>query len=161
MLDYLLTKLGGVRGILLFFIAAGLSLGITQDQLKLLQESGGWEYITVTDPDSGIQTTHTCFDGKPHPDECSGTLTFRPDGTFTKDVYIHHQRVQRRGRYELNGDQVAFYDELGTKDGPYTFAIDSATDSMTLDMPQIHISLELKSAYRKALRNAKATNGGR
>jgi hypothetical protein len=61
----------------------------------------------------------------------------------------------------LNGDQVAFYDELGTKDGPYTFAIDSATDSMTLDMPQIHISLELKSAYRKALRNAKATNGGR
>ena len=107
-----------MRGIFMFFFAAALLPGISQDQLKLLQDPGGWEYITVTDPDSGIQTTHTCFDGRPHPEECSGTLTFRPDGTFTKDIYIHHQRVQRHGNYELNGDQVAFYDELGTRDGP-------------------------------------------
>jgi hypothetical protein len=144
-----------MRGILIFFFAVGLSLALSPDELKLFQDSGGWEYITVTDPDSGIQTTHTCFDGHPHPDQCSGTLAFSSNGTFVKNIYIHHQGVQRHGKYKLDGDQLAFFDELGTQDGPYTVAIDSSKKSMTLDMPQIHIALQLKSEYRKALKRSK------
>lgn len=139
----------------IFVVATALALGasdLSQDQMKLLQDPGGWQYITVSDNDSGIQTKHTCFDGHPHPDECSGTLTFRSDKTFAKDVYIHHQGVQRTGTYELNGDQLAFYDEFGTEDGPYTVATDTATKTMTLDMPQLHIGLQLESSYKKALR---------
>lgn len=137
------------------FVVAALTLGasdLSQEQMKMLQDPGGWQYITVSDNDSGIQTQHTCFDGHPHPDECSGTLTLRSDKTFAKDVYIHHQGVQRTGTYELNGDQLAFYDEFGTKDGPYTVAIDTANKTMTLDMPQLHISLQLESAYKKESR---------
>ena len=95
------------------FVVAVLTLcagDLSQDQMKMLQDPGGWQYITVSDSDSGIQTKHTCFDGQPHPDECSGTLTLRPDKTFAKDIYIHHQGVQRTGTYELKGDQLAFYD---------------------------------------------------
>jgi|SRR6185437_1261529 len=142
-----------MRGILILFFAVGLAFALSPDELKLLHDSGGWEFVTVTDPDSGIQTTHTCFDGhQDHRDQCSGTLTFSANGKFVKNIYIHHQGVERHGKYELDGDQLAFYDELGTKDGPYTVAIDSSKKTMTLDMPQIHIGLELKSEYRKALK---------
>jgi cold shock CspA family protein len=144
-----------MRSTLVLFCVAGLSFALSSDQRKLLHDSGGWEFVTVTDPDSGIQTTHTCFDGHPHPDQCSGTLTFSSSGTFVKNIYIHHQAVQRHGKYELDGDQLVFYDELGTRDGPYTVAIDSVNKIMTLDMPQIHIGLELKSEYRKALKQHK------
>lgn len=138
--------------------AAGLTLAagdLSNEQIKMLQDSGGWQYITVSDNDSGIQTKHTCFDGHAHPDECSGTLTFRHDKTFAKDIYIHHQGVQRTGRYELNGDQLTFYDEFGTQDGPYTIAIDTAKKTMVLDLPQLHIGLELERAYQKDLRKPK------
>lgn len=142
------------RWISFFAVSAAIAFALSQDQLKLLHDPGGWEFITVSDPDSGIQTQHTCFDGSPHPDECSGTLTFRAGGTFAKDIYIHHQKVQRHGKYELQGDQLTFYDEFGTRDGPYTVAIDTSQKTMTLDMPQIHIGLELETAYRKALQKA-------
>lgn len=133
-------------------MALSVSAGdLSRDQMKMLQDAGGWQYITVGDSDSGIQTKHTCFDGHAHPDQCSGTLTFRHDKTFAKDIYIHHQGVQRTGRYELNGDQLTFYDEFGTRDGPYTIAIDITKKSMTLNMPQLHIELELESAYQTDL----------
>ena len=128
---------------------------LNRQQMKLLEDPGGWQYITVTDPDSGIQTQHTCFDGKPHPEECSGTLSFTARHTFVKDIYIHGQQVQRHGTYQLAGNQLAFYDELGTEDGPYTIAIDAAKDELTMDMPQIHIELMLERAYRDALQSAK------
>lgn len=141
-----------------FFILAGatgltLAAGdLSHEQTKMLHDPGGWQFITVGDTDSGIQTKHTCFDGHPHPNECSGTLTFRSDKTFAKDIYIHHQGVKRTGRYQLSGDQLTFYDEFGTQDGPYTVAIDTIQKTMTLDMPQLHIGLELESAYKKALK---------
>lgn len=139
----------------LVVVATALTLGasdLSQDQMKMLQDPGGWQYITVSDNDSGIQTKHTCFDGHPHPDECSGTLTLHSDKTFAKNIYIHQQGVQRTGTYELSGDQLAFYDEFGAEDGPYTVTIDSDNKTMTLDMPQLHIGLQLQSAYKKELR---------
>src|SRR5438270_227708 len=103
--------------VLLFFVVPlSARQDLTQQQVKLLHDPGGWEFVLVTDPDSGIQTTHTCFDGKPHPKRCSGTLTFSPDNKFVKNMYIHGQRVQRHGTYKFGGNQLVLYDELGTRD---------------------------------------------
>jgi hypothetical protein len=118
---------------------------LNDDQLKLLKDPGGWEYVEIDDSDAGIQTEHTCFDGKPHPDVCSGTLTLSSGNTFVQKVTVHHQSVARNGTYELDGDQLAFFDEFGTKDGPYTVAIDPDKASMSLRMPQVHIELLLKN----------------
>jgi hypothetical protein len=118
---------------------------LNQDQLKLLQDPDGWEYIEIDDSDAGIQTQHTCFDGTPHPDVCSGTLTLSSGNTFVQEVNVHHQSVSRRGTYSLDGDQLAFFDEFGTRDGPYTVAIDPDKTSLSLRMPQVRMELLLKN----------------
>lgn len=127
---------------------------LSSDELKLLQDPGGWEYISVSDSDNGIQTQHVCFDGRPHPQECSGTLTLTASNTFVQNVHIHGQTVQRNGTYELDSDQLSLFDELGTKDGPYTVHIDVQKKSLVLEMPQVHIELELEKQYREDLRKA-------
>jgi hypothetical protein len=119
---------------------------LSDDQLKMLKDPGGWEYVEIDDSDSGIQTQHTCFDGKPHPDVCSGTLTLSSGGnTFVQKVTVHHQSVTRHGTYEIDGDQLAFLDEFGTRDGPYTVAIDPDKTSLSLRMPQVRMELLLKN----------------
>jgi hypothetical protein len=137
--------------------ACGLALfarTLSQDELKLLEDSGGWEYITISDNDAGIQTTHTCFDGQPHPDQCSGTLTLNADDSFVQQVHIHGQTVARHGKYELDDDQLAFFDEFGTRDGPYHLTLDSQSKRLTLEMPQVRAELELEKEYKKHRRTA-------
>jgi hypothetical protein len=116
--------------------------------LQMLQDSGGWQYVTVSDVDSGIQTTHTCFDGRPHPNACSGTVTFALDNTFAINMRIHGQSYRRHGTYELDDGQLSFFDELGTRDGPYTATVNTQTKRLTLEMPQVRMELELESQYR-------------
>ena len=132
----------------LLYLAA-VTLGVPDDlsteKLKMLQDPGGWEYIKIEDSDAGIQTEHTCFDGTPHPDVCSGTLTLSAENTFVQQVTVHHQTVSRHGTYTLDDDQVAFFDEFGTKDGPYTLSIDPEKTSLSLRMPQVHMDLLLKN----------------
>lgn len=127
--------------------ATGLSARdeLSDDRIKLLQDPGGWEYIKIEDSDAGIQTEHTCFDGTPHPDVCSGTLTLSAENTFVQQVTVHHQTVSRRGTYTLDDDQLAFFDEFGTRDGPYTISIDPEKTSLSLRMPQVHMDLLLKN----------------
>lgn len=122
---------------------------LNDDQLKLLQDPGGWEYISISDPDNGIQTKHTCFDGRPHPEECSGTLTLTPGKTFVQNVHVHGGSVQRHGKYELSGDELTLFDELGTADGPYKIEIDTQQKTMVLDMPQVRVELESEKEYKK------------
>ena len=132
---------------LFYLVAAGLSARdeLSDDRIKLLQDPGGWEYIKIEDSDAGIQTEHTCFDGTPHPDVCSGTLTLSAENTFVQQVSVHHQTVSRHGTYTLDGDQLAFFDEFGTRDGPYTISIDPEKTSLSLRMPQVHMDLLLKN----------------
>jgi hypothetical protein len=128
------------------------------DQLALLQDSGGWEYISMNDSQDGFPTQHVCFDGRPHPDTCSGKLTLTGSNTFVQEVFIHHQSVSRHGTYELNGDQLAFFDEFGTRDGPYTIDIDTVGKFMTMEMPQIKVKLQLYKEYRKQLDKSQHKN---
>src|ERR1700689_5314233 len=111
---------------------------LSSDQLKMFQDPGGWDYIKMTE-NSGVQTEHSCFDGKPHPDECSGRLRLSPDNTFTQEVTIHGQIVPRHGTYKLEDDQLTFFDELQTQDGPYTIEIDAEKKSLVMYMPQVRV----------------------
>ena len=122
---------------------------LTPDQLALFQDSSGWEYISMGDTDAGIKTQHTCFDGHPHPNTCSGTLTFSPSKTFVQKVFIHHQSVSRHGTYQLDGNQLSFFDEFGTRDGPYAVSLDTHKKTLTLAMPHIQIQLLLLKEYKK------------
>ena len=122
---------------------------LSDDQLKMLHDPGGWEYIKIGDVDNGIQTQHTCFDGHPHPNQCSGTMTLNPGNTFLQKTRIHGQTVQRHGTYQLDGNQLTFFDELGTKDGPYALSINTQTKRLVLQMQPVRIDLELESQYRK------------
>jgi hypothetical protein len=119
---------------------------LSRDQVKMLQDPAGWDYLKMTD--TGIQTDHDCFDGKLHPDTCSGRLTFSADNKFLQDVKIQGQSAPRHGTYTLEDDQLAFFDELGTRDGPYTIRIDTETKSLLMDMPQVHIELILHKVLR-------------
>ena len=121
---------------------------LNADQTKLLTDSGGWEYTKLSD-NTGVPTQHVCFDGSPHPNECSGTLTLVDDGTFVQQVVISGTAVDRHGTWKLDGDQLAFFDEFGTQDGPYTVEIDAVKKTMVLSMPQIRMELTLESEYRK------------
>ncbi len=134
--------------------AAGHSL--SDEDLKLLQDPAGWEYVTVSDQDAGVQTQHVCFDGQPHPNQCSGTLTFSADGTFVKQITIHGQNVDRDGKYEIDGDQISFFDEFGTRDGPYSLQLNPQTKMLVLSMAQVRMELELVSQYKDDLQHKKA-----
>ena len=135
-------------------VAAGQSL--SPDELKLLQDPGGWEYVKVSDDDAGVQTEHVCFDGQPHPNQCSGKLTLSGDKTFVKQISIHGENVDRHGTFELNDEGIAFYDELGTRDGPYALQLDANAKTLVLSMPQVKLELELESQYKEDLDKKKA-----
>ncbi len=149
--------MSNIHSLFLFSLLVSCSLlmragdELLPDQIALLQDAGGWEYITISDSQDGFPTQHTCFDGTPHPDTCSGTLTLTSDNRFVQKTYVHHQGVSRGGTYQLDGNQLAFFDEFGTRDGPYTVDIDTLNKMMTIDMPQVNMKLELYKEYRKQL----------
>jgi hypothetical protein len=133
---------------------------LNQDQLNMLQDPGGWEYIAISDDDAGVQTKHTCFDGRPHPEECSGTLALNRDNTFVQKVHIHGKTVARHGTYHLDDGGIAFFDEFGTRDGPYRLTIDLAAKRMTLEMPQVRAELELEKEYKEQQRRSRGRATG-
>lgn len=141
-----------VFALLAFALKSHAGRSLSDSDLKLLQDPGGWEYVTVSDVDAGIQTKHTCFDGRPHPEECSGTLRFAPDNSFVKSIHIHGETVDRHGTYKLEDEKIAFFDEFGTEDGPYSLQLNPQTKHLILEMPQLKMELELESQYRDEMR---------
>jgi hypothetical protein len=131
---------------------------LSQDDVALIQDPGGWEYLSITDADNGFKTTHVCFDGNGR-GPCRGTLLFAKDGTFAQEVSVHGQTAHRHGTYEISAAGVVFYDEFETKDGPYTATLDRANSLLTLETVQtgvtIRITLELESEFRKQQADAR------
>ncbi len=145
-----------LRGTLIFTLAAaaGAFYDYSPEQLKLLQDPGGWDYIKMTS--GGIQTEHPCFDGHPHPDECSGRLFLKTDHTFQQEVTIHGQTVPRHGTYTLENDQLTFVDELEQPDGPYAVALNSPEKSLVLSTANVRIELILhKTLHDRRRRQTK------
>jgi hypothetical protein len=120
--------------------------------MKLLQDSGGWEYMSITDADNGFETHHVCFDPAT-PGTCKGNLLFRPDMTFKKTVQVHGENVDRGGTYEVDGSNILFFDEFNNKDGPYTAELNPETKTLVLEMvgAGVHFRIELLQAkeFRK------------
>jgi hypothetical protein len=129
-------------------------LALDQDQLKLLHDPHGWQYVSIFDRDYGMQMQHQCFvEGDPSQGACRGMLYFASDGTFRQTVTVHGSTLERHGTYHLDGDQLSFQDELGTKDGPYTLEINTDAKTMRFSMRQagvlIGANLKLKNAAKK------------
>lgn len=142
-------------GAAIAFATLAAAAALSKDDIKMLQDEGGWEYVTVSVQDSGFQTEHVCFDGQPHPAQCSGKLMLRHDNTFTQEVSIHGENDDRHGTYEIHDDQIAFYDEFGNRDGPYTAQLNADTKMLVLSMPQVRLELELESQYKDDLEQKK------
>lgn len=136
-------------GLALWILLPCLASALSDDDLKLIQDPGGWEYISLSDPDNGIQTKHTCFDGRPHPQECSGRLVLSADHSFSQTVHVHGAFVQRHGRYEIEGSDLSFFDEFDRRDGPYHLALDANAKTLTLDSQAVRIELQLEKEYKK------------
>ncbi len=138
------------------FAGIAIASELNTDELKMLRDSGGWEYVTMSRNErNGFPTQHNCFDGRPHPGQCSGSLTLSGNNTFVQNLRIQGQTVRRTGTYQLNGDQLAFIDELGTQDGPYTLTLDAQAKSLVLQMPQVRMEFLLESEYRKNMQEQK------
>ncbi len=143
-------------GAVLALVAFAANAGLSKEDIKLLQDTQGWEYVSVSDQDAGIQTEHVCFDGVPHPGQCSGKLTLSPAKTFLQQVNIHGTSVDRHGTYEIADDQISFFDEFGTRDGPYAIQLNGDTKMLVLSMPQVRLELELESQYKDDREQKKA-----
>ena len=140
-----------------FVLQTGASNGLSPDQVKLLQDPGGWEYLVISDAGDGVPTVHTCFDGVPHPEQCSGTLAFSANNTFVKNIHLKGGTDQRRGTYQLDGNQISFVDEVGEKDGPYDMQVNLQAKSLTLQSQSLRMELELEKSYKDNQKKKKAT----
>src|SRR3954454_16788929 len=75
---------------------------VTSDELNILQDSEGWEYLKII-TENGFPTNHPCFYGTPHREQCRGILTFGSDERFVKKIFIKGQPDSRTGRYKVEG----------------------------------------------------------
>lgn len=134
---------------LAFCLPAGAHDSFSQDETAMIQDHAGWEYISITDPDAGVQTTHTCFDGQPHPGVCSGNVTLHTDGKFVKKIFVHGKADTRSGTYKIDGHQITFTDEVGATDGPYSLDLNMKAKTLHLQIAGADMMLMLESEYRK------------
>lgn len=128
--------------LLLAFFAPATCLALDDDQLKLLHDPQGWQYVSIFDHDNGVQMQHQCFvEGSPSMGACRGMLFLPSDGHFTQTVSVHGSTLERHGTYSLDGDQLTFQDELGTKDGPYAVTVNPDEKTMRISMQQAGVTI--------------------
>jgi hypothetical protein len=125
---------------------------LSSDDTNMLQDSGGWEYLSISDANNGFKTSHVCFDEEKGKGDCRGTIVFRKDGSFTQDISAEGKNLRRHGTYELTDDGIVFIDELATKDGPYTLAFDHANSVLTLETVQAGVTIRTKLQLEKEFR---------
>jgi hypothetical protein len=137
--------------LLVFALGCISARALTPDELTLLQDPGGWEYMTITDADNGFETQHVCFDPKA-PGKCSGNLLFRPDNTFKKSMRVHGQTIDRGGSYQVDGNSILFLDEFNNKDGPYTAQLNKDAKTLVLETIQAGVHFRMELLQEKAFR---------
>jgi hypothetical protein len=130
-------------GLVLFFgLPRPAHADLSQEQLSLFHDPGGWEFIAVFDEDNGVSMQHQCFaEGEPKPSECNGTLILKSDDTFSESIFMHGFTARRHGTYKLDDDQLTLFDEFGNSDGPYTVQIDPKKQTMRYSTTQAGVTL--------------------
>ncbi len=136
---------------------------LSRDELTMLQDPGGWEYMVISDPNNGFQTQAACFDAQ-RTGACEGKLFFYSDGRFVQTITGHGKSMHRGGTYKLDGHDVTFFDEHGTSDGPYTLKIDEQAQTLTVDATRagvsVHMELLLEREFKKRLEKKQPGSGG-
>jgi hypothetical protein len=135
---------------------------LTDDQVKMLKDPLGWEYLDLFQKNNGFPTKHVCFsEGESGSSECQGVLKLHDDGTFVQEVTIQGTPVPRHGTWNLDGDQLTMWDELGTKDGPYTVELNLDAKTMRISMDDAGVIVgahfKLEREYQKS--KSKRQNG--
>ncbi len=124
----------------------------------MLQSPGGWEYQTITNPNNGFATQGICFTDA-YTGQCRGDLIFHSDGTFRQDMSAHGKTEHRGGRYKVDGDQLIFWDEHDTQDGPYTVSIDLKAKTLHITANRagvgIDMTLLLEGEFKKHIAEKK------
>ena len=139
-----MTRITGLLPLFTILLYVPGAIALTPGELSLLQDPGGWEFLSITDADNGFETHHVCFDPN-KPGACSGNLLFRTDMTFKKSIKVPGNTVDRGGTYQVEANTVLFLDEFNNKDGPYTAQIDTDAKTLVLEMVQagVHFRMEL------------------
>ena len=154
-----------VSVLLTLLVALPLAEGremLNHEELAMIQDPGGWEYMVISDPNNGFQTQAACFDSQ-RTGACEGKLFFRSDGTFLQTITAHGRSMHRGGTYKFDDHNVTFFDEHGTSDGPYTLKVNPQAQTLTVDATRagvgVHMELLLGREFKKRL--AKQADKGR
>lgn len=144
--------------LLLLCTLTPLLSALTREQVDLLEDGGGWEYLTITDANNGFPTQNVCFDQKGR-GSCTGKLILRKNGTFVQTVTGHGKSMDRQGTFTLDGDNVTFADEFGTKDGPYRITLDVPTSTLEMATTQAGVTIKVQLLLEREFRKLAARAG--
>ncbi len=75
-------------------------------------------------------------------------MTLGSDERFVKRIYIEGQPDTRTGRYKIDSQELTFFDEYDTQDGPYKITIDSREKTLVLELGSERMELMLEKEYR-------------
>lgn len=142
----------------LFSVSGNASSSLPKEDQDLLQDSGGWEYLSISDVNNGFKTAHVCFDEQKGRGDCHGTIIFRPDGTFAQDITAEGKTLHRHGTYNLTDDGIVFADEFGTTDGPYSLSLDHTDSMLTLKTVQAGVTIQTRLQLERKFRKQRATS---
>jgi hypothetical protein len=123
----------------------------TSDEVAMLQDPAGWEYISITDAGNGFETKHGCFDPGVK-SLCTGKLLLNKDGSFSQSVTVHGKSLNRHGTYQLAARQIIFKDELGTADAPYSLDLRTDSKFLLMQTTQAGVTLRVELKLKKELR---------
>ena len=117
---------------------------LTAEQLKLLKDPYGWDYVKIVDDRQGIN--QTCSDTPQNGGQCYGRIVLGSDNKFVQTAVIRNKATPRRGTYKLENDQLTLVDEQGNEDGPYTIEVDTLTKTLAIYAPQLRTEFESHKA---------------
>ncbi|HEX4771252.1 MAG TPA: hypothetical protein VH351_10495 [Bryobacteraceae bacterium] len=151
-----MTLAGKAALFVLLFPYSAAFAALSSDDMNMLQDAGGWEYLSIADVNNGFKTSHVCFDEQKGKGDCRGTIVFQKDGTFTQDISAEGKNLRRHGTYQITDDGIVFVDELETKDGPYTLAFDHTNSVLTLETVQAGVTIRTRLQLEKEFRKRQA-----
>src|SRR3954464_10043506 len=93
---------------LLLVPCAHVFASLSSDDTTLLQDSGGWEYLSISNVNNGFKTSHVCFDEQKGKGDCRGTIVFRKDLSFAQNISAEGKNLRRYGTYDLTDDGIVF-----------------------------------------------------
>jgi hypothetical protein len=134
---------------------------LSQEALSMFQDPLGWQYAGASERKDVKEVVHAWFDheGQPQPHICHGNLTLAVDRHFIQTLIIGERRIERRGIYELAGDQLSLVDATGNRDGACTVDVRPKIYYMALRRwekgVKIGAEFELEREFQRRMKDRK------